>query len=287
MAFFVNLNGKLINENKATVSINNRSFRYGDGCFETIRINDGKIALWPYHWQRLQTTLQILNFQLPSFFTADQLLTQVIELAQKNNHQKSGRIRLTVFRGNGGLYDPENHSPNYVIQTWALNDSTLQLNSNGLICGLYDEGYKTADKFSNIKSNNFLLYAMAAMYTKQQHWNEAVLLNHKGSIADATIANMFIIKNEQIITPPLTDGPVAGTMRRFLLEYGENAGFEVMEKSIYPNDMLAADECFVTNAVYGIKWVKSFADKDLGCKQSALLYSKLILPLWQNEMNIK
>lgn len=275
-----NLNGKLLGEAKASVSINNRSFRYGDGCFETLRITNGQIPLWQYHWERLSGALQTLQFQPPSFFTAPYLQAQMIALVQKNDHQHLGRIRLTIFRGNGGLYDPENHFPNYLIQSWPLNDAHQTLNNNGLIIGLYSGGFKAADALANLKSNNYLLYAMAALHAKQQHWNDALILNHRGSIADSTIANLFLIKEKTITTPPLTDGPVAGTMRRYLLENLIGAGYRVQEKSILPTDLLTADEVFVTNAIYGIKWVKQFEEKEYGNRQTSQLFQQFIKPLF-------
>ena len=279
----INLNGKLLNEAKATISINNRSFRYGDGCFETIRITAGKIPLWQYHWERLSAALQTLQFQPPHFFTATYVLEQIITLAQKNGHQQLGRIRLTIFRGNGGLYDPENHFPNYLIQTWPLNDAHQKLNNNGLVVGLYDGVFKAADGLANIKSNNYLLYAMAAIHAKQQHWNDALILNHKGSIADTTIANLFIIKGNTITTPPLTDGPVAGTLRRYLLEKGQQIGFTMQEASVSPEEVLMADEVFLSNAIYGIKWVKQLGEKEYGFQQSATIFQKAIKTLFSGD----
>lgn len=275
-----NLNGKLINEAKASVSINNRSFRYGDGCFETIRITNGEIRLWQYHWERLSQALHTLQFQPSAYFTSSYLQEQMVQLAQKNGHQQLGRIRLTVFRGNGGLYDPENHFPNYSIQSWELNEAHQTLNNNGLILGLYKDGFKAADSLANLKSNNYLLYAMAALHAKQQHWNDALILNHRGSIADATIANLFIIKENTIITPSLTDGPVAGTLRRYLLEKGIQSGFAIQERSIFPEDLTTADEMFLTNAIYGIKWIQQFEEKAYGNRQTSFIYQKLITPLF-------
>lgn len=276
----VNLNGKLLNEAKAAISINNRSFRYGDGCFETIRINQGKIPLWRYHYERLFTSLSTLQFVLPSYFTSSFLLEKIVALAQKNSHQQAGRIRFTVFRGNGGLYDPENHFPHYLIQTWSLEDLPPTLNTNGLVTGLYQAGMKAADAFANIKSNNYLLYAMAALHVKQAQWNDALVLNHRGSIADSTIANLFVMKGNTIQTPPLTDGPVNGTMRRYLLENIHLMNYEVKEQSITAEDLQNADEVFLTNAVSGIKWVKQFEEKEYGCYHSAMIYRQLVQPLF-------
>lgn len=277
---FVNLNGKILNEKNATVSVNNRSFRYGDGCFETIKIINGKINLIEFHLDRLFASLQMLQFETPSFFTPIFIIKSITELVEKNQHQKLARVRLTISRGNGGLYDPENHHPNYLIQSWTLNPENNKLNENGLIIGTYPNGFKAADDLANIKSNNFLLYAMAALHSKKEHWNDALVLNHKETFADATIANLFIITQKTIITPPLTDGPVNGTLRRHLLKHLPVLGYSVMEQSITPEILQQADECFLTNAIYGIKWVKQHADTHFQCKHVFTIYNELVKKLW-------
>jgi branched-chain amino acid aminotransferase len=274
------LNGKWLNESKANLSINNRSFRYGDGVFETIRLSNGQAPLWPYHWERLSSALQTLQFEVPSLFTTTYLQQQVLELARRNGHQQLARIRLTIFRGNGGLYDPENHFPNCLIQSWPLNEALQTLNTNGLVIGLYLNGFKAADGLANLKSNNYLLYAMAALHAKQQHWNDALVLNHRGTVADATIANLFAIKDGTVITPPLSDGPVAGTMRRYLLKQLVASGFKIKEQSLSLEELLLVDEMFLTNAIYGIKWVQRLEEKTYSYRQTIGIYQQIIQPLF-------
>jgi branched-subunit amino acid aminotransferase/4-amino-4-deoxychorismate lyase len=277
---FCNLNGKIINESNASVSVNNRSFRYGDGCFETMKYSRGKLPLAVLHFERLFNSLQTLQFDCPSFFTSEYLHGQINELVHKNQHDKLARIRLTVFRGNGGLYDAENMAPNWLIQSWSLNDASNALNTNGLIVGTYPHGFKAADQFANIKSNNYLLYGQAALHAKQQQWNDALVLNHRQSIADATIANFFLVKGNAIITPPLSDGPVSGVMRRYLSERLPALDYEVIEQTIHPSDMLSADEAFLTNAVFGIKWIQSIGEKSYNLKYAAIIHKQLVAPLF-------
>jgi branched-chain amino acid aminotransferase len=278
---YCNLNGKVINESNAVVSVNNRSFRYGDGCFETMKYINGQLLLSPFHFERLFDSLKVLQFQNPNFFTPAYLVQQVHDLINKNQHQKLARIRLTIFRGNGGLYDPENLKPNWLIQSWPLNPESNTLNNNGIVMGIYHDGIKAADKFANIKSNNYLLYSQAALFAKQQHWNDALVLNHFGTVADATIANFFILRNNQIITPPLTDGPVNGVMRRYLLQQLTAHGYRITEESIEQKDILGADEAFLTNGIYGIKWIRSIGNKTFGSDQIATLHKKIIEPLFR------
>mgnify|MGYP001453113959 CR=1 FL=1 len=132
-AGFLNYNGKICRADKLLISPNNRSFRYGDGCFETIKMIRGKMILEEYHFERLFASIEHLQFEKPNFFNPQYLKEQVVEIAKKNYHDKLARIRLMVFRGNGGLYDPENHFPNFLIQTWELNPANNALNENGLV----------------------------------------------------------------------------------------------------------------------------------------------------------
>lgn len=275
------LNGRFINEAKATISVNNRSFRYGDGCFETIKVIEGKAPLLPFHLDRLFSAMDLLQFQLPTFFTRDYVSSRLQELVMKNGHASLARVRVTIFRGDGGIYDAINHQPHLLIQSWPLNPENNRLNENGLVIGLFDAGRKACDAFANLKSNNYLLYAMAALHAKQQHWNDALLLNQYGRVSDATISNVWLVEGSTLVTPPLAEGPVQGTLRRYLLEHASANGFQVEEDTVAVERLMAADEVFLTNAIYGLKWVKQVANKSLPCKVSAIVHQSIIAPLWQ------
>ncbi len=276
---FLNQNGKIINEEKASISPNNRSFRYGDGCFETMKMVDGKILLANYHFERLFASLALLQFDVPNFLTADYLQTQIVELAKRNYHNKLARIRLTIYRGDGGLYDPQNMFPNYLIQTWDLNPANNLLNENGLVLDIFTDAVKACDRFSQVKSNNYLGYAMAALWAKQQHINDAILLNPYQRVADATIANVFIINNDIIKTPSLQEGCVNGVMRRHLLTELRANNIDVAETKITTEELLQAQELFISNGIYGIRWVKQLQNSQYTNKLSSLLHKQFIKTL--------
>lgn len=279
-AGFVNYNGKIYSADKLLISPNNRSFRYGDGFFETMKMINGKILLGSLHFERLFASLQTMLFDKPKLFTATLLEEQIAALAKKNKHTKSGRIRLMIFRGDGGLYDAEDNNPNYLIQTWQMNDANNRLNENGLVVDVFKDARKACDAFSHIKSNNYLSYVMAALWAKQQKLNDALLLNSHGNIADATIANVFIIKDGIIRTPALTEGCVAGTMRRHLLRCMHNEGIPVQETAITIADIESANEMFLTNAGYGMRWVKSCGNTNYTSQAALTLYKQFIEPLY-------
>ncbi len=275
---YVNQNGKVINEINAVVSINNRSFRYGDGCFETMKVSKGKLLFADYHFERLFNSLELLQFTVPSFLTPEYLLANILNLTQKNHHEKLARIRLTIYRGEGGLYDPQNLVPNFTIQTWELNPTNNLLNENGLVIDIFEKSRKICDNYSAIKSNNYLGYAMAALWTKEQHLNDAILLNPYNRVADATIANVFIIKDGIVKTPSLSEGGINGIMRRYLLNQLPEIAVPVEESMLTMDDLLEADELFLTNSIYGIRWVKQLRDKMYGNSITALISKKLVHP---------
>src|ERR1700759_770766 len=105
-------NGKLLPADQPCIGPANRGLRYGDGLFETMRIQQNRILFSERHFQRLFNGLQVMGFQVPVHFSAITLTEQINRLLKKNNLENA-RVRLAVFRGNGGLYDPENLYPNY------------------------------------------------------------------------------------------------------------------------------------------------------------------------------
>jgi branched-chain amino acid aminotransferase len=277
----MNLNGVIVSAEKPAITADNRSFRYGDGCFETLKAVNGKIIHAKEHFERVFASLELLQFDKPNYLTAAYLTEHISKLLQQNGHTKLARIRLTLFRGNGGLYDAENHFPNYIIQTWNLNESNNKLNENGLVIDVYKDARKVCDNFSHLKSNNYLSYAMAALWAKKNHLNDALLLNPYDKIADATIANVFIVQDGMIKTPSVTEGCVSGIMKNYLLHCLHEENIPVEETSITIDDVLNAQEIFLTNSIYGIKWVKQCGNSNYTLQTAALLHKKFIEVLWK------
>jgi branched-chain amino acid aminotransferase len=146
--------------------------------------------------------------------------------------------------------------------------------------GVFEAGKKSCDAFSHLKSNNYLLYALAAQYAKQQKWNEAVVLNQHSRICDATIANIFFIKNTIVHTPHLTEGCVEGVMRKYLIENCTKSGITIEEGAYNATHLLEADEIFLTNAFYGIRWIKRFGERQYQYNQSAQFFQQFVKPLF-------
>ncbi|MEI2738646.1 MAG: aminotransferase class IV [Chitinophagaceae bacterium] len=268
-------NGKIIPADEPVLLASNRGYRYGDGLFETMKVIEGKILLSNYHFKRLFAGLALLQFEIPHLFLRQKTENEILNLCKKNNCEGLARVRLSVFRGNGGLYD-EDKGLQYLIECWPLTESVNKLNENGLIIDVFPAAEKSCDKFSNLKSANFLPYSMAALYAKEKKLNDCLVLNTTGGIADSTIANLFIIKNGIVLTPGLEEGCVNGVMRQYLLKEMQEAGFSVQETTVSVNDIIQSDEIFLTNAINGIRWIRQFRNKTFINTVTVEIYNRFI-----------
>jgi branched-chain amino acid aminotransferase len=278
---FINFNGKILPALEPIVTAQSRGLRYGDGIFETIKLKNNKLILFDAHCERLFNGLSLLQFTVPKLLSPTKLQEEILSLAKKNK-LTNARVRLTFFRADGGIYDAINHHPNYIIEAIALPESNGALNSNGLNICIYKDAKKTIDNFSNLKTNNYLPYVMGALFAKAKHCNDAIILNSLNNICDTTIANIFYIKDEVFFTPALTEGCVAGTMRHWIIKQIKQQGFTVHEKAISITELLNADEIFLSNAIYNIRWISNV--EELSFTNKTIL--KLVTTLENKYKNI-
>jgi len=259
------VNGKMVPTTKASVPPGDHSYRYGHGLFETMKITDGRIQLAGLHFERLFHGLSILKIRIPVHFTREALETEIINLCKKNNCEQLARVRLSISGGEGGLYDG-NEKLNYLVECWPLAGPMNELNENGLVINIFPDAKKSCDVFSNLKSSSHLPYAMAAAFARENKLNDCLLLNVYDRVCDSTIANVFWIKEGQVCTPPLSEGCIAGVMRRHVMEKLRADGCKLQEKICEIHDLEGADEIFLTNAIRGIRWVKEFRNKNYSNK---------------------
>jgi len=268
-------NGRLYKEDVAVLSAGSRGLRFGDGLFETIKSINSQLEFLDEHLARLWKGMQVLQFNIPKHFTPDRLQDEIENLLKKNGHIKYARIRLTIFRGDGGLYDEIDHKPNYFIETWALADETGTWNSNGLVLGIYQGAKKSFDILSNLKHNNFLPYVMAALHAKKEKCNDAILLNTHGRLCDTTIANIFLIKDDVVYTPALQEACISGIMRKHIINCLTAAGYKLAEGQLTVADLEHADEVFLSNSIYNMRWVQRVENKQYTCDQAQKIYAAI------------
>jgi branched-chain amino acid aminotransferase len=271
-------NNKFYEATTPIIIADDKNYRYGESVFETMKCYKGKILFFELHFERLLKALALLQIQVPKHFKP-QVLEDTIRQLTKKNKLNNCRVRVTISKGNGGLFEIDEKGFQLLIENYPLPQEAYEFNENGLVTGFYDAMQKTTDAFSNYKTGNHLLYNMAALHAKQQKWNEAFVSNTNHTICDSTISNIFMVKDDSITTPPLTDGCIAGVMRQYLISQFIEKGIAFQEKSISKETLLTADEVFVTNCTMGIKWVKQVAEKTYTTSKAAQLFQECIVPL--------
>lgn len=250
-----------MSRDKACVRPGNHSYRYGDGLFETMKVVKEKILLGDLHFERLYNSLTVLKFVIPALFTRQKLEQEIVALCKRNRCEDLARVRVSVSGGHGGLYDGD-EKLYYIIECWPLGKNNMVLNENGLIIDVFSVAKKTCDVYSSLKSASHLLYVMAARFAKENKLNDCLVLNTHERPCDATIANVFWTNDKTIFTPPLSEGCIAGVMRKNLIQKLGVAGYKPQEKICEAVDLENADEIFLTNAISGIRWVKQFRNKN-------------------------
>lgn len=284
MSGFFIFNGQFKTNETAVIGPESRALRYGDGLFETIRVTGkGQIPLADLHYDRAFQGLEKLSFTVTGLLSRQELSEEILALCRKNNIYGSARVRLVFFRGDGGVFDAVSHQPNYLIQAWPLPENYTSFDPGGLQLALYDKARKSMDEFANLKSNNFLTYILAGMHARKEMCNESIVLNNEDRIADATTANVFLVKQGRLITNPLSEGPVAGVMRKYLIENLPASGYALDIKPFTPEDLNSADEIFLSNAVSGIRWVSGFNGHSCNSRISQEIYERIVQPLFTGE----
>jgi len=270
MEYYIS-SGKITSCNQG-ISINNRAFRYGDGLFETMYFTNGKIVNIEKHYSRLNKGLNILRINC-SILDPLFLLDKVKELLSANNIEGAARIRLQVFRKDGGLYRPENNDCDYIIEAFPLKYDNYKLNSKGLKIGIAKTIKKNKNQFSQLKSTAKPEMVLCAIEAEDNKWDDAILLNDEGYIVESSSSNIFIYKNNVIYTPSIDDGLLNGIMRQTIIEICKK--YQVTEAHLTEFDILSADEVFLTNAIAGIKWVSAFKSKRFRHKISDSLINEI------------
>jgi branched-chain amino acid aminotransferase len=242
-------NSEFINEQDLIIKSSNRAFNYGDGFFETIKIINSKPFNFPAHYARFSLACEVLKLKHKE--TLISLLSVINNLINKNK-LINGSVKIHVSRQEGGRYTPKSLACEIMINTYS--GSGFKQNIPLSLC-VFSEEVKTMGRISNIKSVNAAVSVLGAIYAKELGFENAILRNTKGSYIEATNSSLFIIKENVIYTPPISDGCIDGTMRAWILN-----NYKLIEKSLSLTDIKQSDEVFITNALTGITAVKGIEE---------------------------
>lgn len=239
------INGQLFDKADAKISVYDHGLLYGDGVFEGIRIYSGKVFRHRQHIDRLYDSARSIALEIP--MSRDDLL-KAVEDTVKANDKYDGYIRLLVTRGVGNLgLDPRKCVPNIVIIVDDISLYPQELYDNGLeiVTAATIRNHPAATN-PRIKSMNYLNNILAKIEGIRAGCMEALMLNHKGEIAECTGDNIFIVKNGVLRTPPIDAGILEGVTRNCVLELARAAGMRVEEVNMTRHDVFVADELFLT-----------------------------------------
>ncbi len=248
MSLQVYVGGRLVPKEQAVVSVFDHGLLYGDGVFEGMRIYSGKVFRLDEHLERLWASARAIRLDLPITFEE---MRDAVNATVAANKLHDGYVRLVVTRGAGTLgLDPNRCSNPQVI---VIADQIALYPRED-----YENGLKliTASTIRNhpaalsprIKSLNYLNNIMAKLEGLQANCKEALMLNHKGEVAECTGDNIFIVRKGQLLTPPNDAGILEGITRAAVLEVAQKSKIPTQEIALTRHDIFIADECFLTGS---------------------------------------
>lgn len=271
----VNFNGEIVSAD-ANVLVQNRGFLYGDAVFETVKIVNEKILFLEDHYFRLMSSMRVIRMEIPMNFTMEYLEEQIISLVKNNAVGISARARITVYRDSEGYYLPQNNSVSFLINAISLENAAYLFNENEYEVDLYKDFYVTRHLLSSIKTTNRLINVTGSIYASENGLNNCILINDSKNVVEALHGNIFMLKDNKLITPPVAEGCLNGVMRKQILELAKKINsIEVVEEIISPFDLQKADELFVTNVIMGVQPITKYRKKEFSSEISKTLVQKL------------
>ncbi|WP_209403166.1 aminotransferase class IV [Pseudozobellia sp. WGM2] len=273
----VNFNGRLLDEETDFLDHNNRGLRYGDALFESMRVVNGKLFFWEDHYLRLMASMRILRMEIPMDFTMEFLEDKILETIEGSQlKDASARVRLSVFRNNGGLYRPETNNVSYIIEVAQLSNPFYVIDDGDYEVELYKDFYVNKDMLSTLKTNNKIINVIGSIFAKENDYQNCLLLNGDKQVVEALNGNIFLVKGNHIKTPPLDHGCLNGILRKKLIEILKKLeGYSFEEAAISPFELQKADELFITNSIIGIQPIGKYRKKEYVNNVAKSLIGKL------------
>ena len=268
----INFNGELLFKENIRLTTDNRGFKYGDGIFETIKVVHKKVIFWEDHYFRLMASMRMLRMKIPMEFTLEFLEKEILKTVGVLEDASTFRVRLNVFRKDGGLYTPKTNAINYLIEA---SESNYQTKGTYEI-DIFKDFYNYSGLLSTIKTNNRMLNTLASIYANENDLDNCILVNERKGVVEVANANIFIVKDNVVKTPALTEGCIKGIVRSKVIDIlTKNKDFTIEEVVISPFEIQKADEVFITNAIMGIQAVTKYKKKSFNTALATKLNASL------------
>jgi branched-chain amino acid aminotransferase len=262
MATF-NIDGNLVPESEATVSVMDHGLLYGDGVFEGLRFYNGEVFREQAHLLRLEASANAIGLNLPMEFAA---MSQAMAETIAASGQSNGYIRLLVTRGVGplGIDASSCQAPKTIIIVDQLALVPRHIVEVGIKVIIAETRRISANQLDpRIKSLNYLNNILARREATAAGAEEAIMLNSEGRVAEGSADNVFIVQSGKLITPPCSEGALEGITREVILELAEKCNIETIETPVTKEQLIAADECFLTGTGAELIPVRQINDTSL------------------------
>ncbi|NRT11078.1 aminotransferase class IV [Flavobacterium sp. 14A] len=271
----INFNGNIVLKD-SNILTENRSFLYGDGVFETVKIVNSKILFLEDHYFRLMASMRVVRMEIPMNFTMEFFEEQILSLVQRNNLTQSSRARITMYRNDGGYYLPVSNEVSYIIHATPLEQTLYSVKETLYEVDLFKDFYITRQLLSSIKSTNKLLNITASIYASENGLDNCILLNDAKNVVEAIQGNIFMLVGNTLTTPPVSEGCLNGVMRKQVLALAKKIPqLTVVEEIISPFDLQKADQLFITNVIKGIQPITKYRKKEFAIALAAELTNLL------------
>ena len=268
----INFNGELLYPENIKLTSENRGFKYGDAIFETIKVINNKVVFWEDHYFRLMASMRMLRMKIPMEFTLEFLEKEILKTVAVQDDAPTFRVRLNVFRKDGGLYKPKTNEIAYLID---VKGHSSQMKTTYKL-DVFKDFYNYSGLLSTVKTNNRMLNTLASIFAEENDLDNCVLLNERKGVVEVTNGNIFVIKGNVIKTPALTEGCIKGIVRKKVIDIiTKHKDFTLEETAISPFEIQKADEVFITNAIMGIQPVTKYKKKNFTVNFSKKLAANL------------
>jgi branched-chain amino acid aminotransferase len=271
------INGKFYPRSEAKISVFDNGLLYGDGVFEGIRSYEGVVFRLKEHLHRLYRSAHAIMLEIP--MTPEEMTKAVLETLKKNK-LKDAYIRLVVTRGVGDLViDPKKCTVSSVIiitvpMVILHSEEKKEKGITTMITWVKRD--PTDATTHEVKSLNYLNSILAKIEANEAGIDEAILLDRTGFVSEGAAENIFIVRGGEIITPPTSTGALRGITRDAVLQLAERLGYTVIEKNITPNELLIADEAFLTGTAAEITPISEVNKRRIGKGETGPITKKLI-----------
>lgn len=271
----VNFNGELVASTQQ-LSTGNRSFLFGDGVFETLRIRNGKILFLEDHYFRLMASMRIVRMEIPMNFTMEFFEAEILKTVTAQNISNAARARITVYRNEGGFYLPITNTVSYVIEVKSLESPDYTFDVAAYEVDLYKDFFVSKQLLSSLKTTNKIIHITGSIFAQENDLQNCLLLNEQKNVIEALQGNLFMLVGKQLITPPVSEGCLNGILRKKVLALAKTVpNLEVVESSISPFDLQKADELFITNVILGIQPITKYRKKEYRTEVARQLFELL------------